>query len=195
VRALVVVAHPCPDSFAHAAGARAMAGLEGAGHSATLIDLYADGFNATLSRQEHSAYLSDSPLLDELAVRYSELLRTSEIVVFVYPTWWSGLPAMLKGWIEKVVVPGVGFTFNARGKVRPGLPQVTHVVGISTYGSPRSYVAAINDNGRRIITRAFRVSCGVRTRTSWMGLYAMDTRSDAERAAFLGRIERKLSSI
>jgi NAD(P)H dehydrogenase (quinone) len=72
---------------------------------------------------------------------------------------------------------------------------VTHVVGISTYGSPRGYVAAINDNGRRIITRAFRVSCGVRTRTTWMGLYAMDTRSDAERAAFLGRIERKMSSI
>ncbi len=101
---------------------------------------------------------------------------------------------MLKGWIEKVMVPGVGFTFNERGKVRPGLPQVRRIVGISTYGSPRLYVAAMNDNGRRIITRAFRVSCGIRARTTWLGFYAMDTRSDADRAAFLARVELKMKS-
>jgi NAD(P)H dehydrogenase (quinone) len=172
-----------------------MTGLETAGHAVAMIDLYADKFNAVLSREEHRAYLSDAPVLDDRAAQYGRMLRAAEIVVFVYPTWWSGLPAILKGWMEKVLVPGVGFTFNARGHVRPGLTHVTHIVGISTYGSPRTYVAAINDNGRRIITRAFRMSCGVRTRTSWMGLYAMDTRTDSERAAFLDRIDRKLSSI
>ena len=193
--ALVVVAHPCDDSFVHAAAQRAVAGLVAAGHQATLIDLYAEKFVAAMSRDEHRAYHTDVPTLDERAIHYGELLRGAEIVVFVYPTWWSGLPAMLKGWLEKVLVPGVGFTFNARGKVRPGLTHVTHIVGISTYGSPRPYVAAINDNGRRIITRAFRLSCGVRTRTTWMGLYAMDTRTDAERATFLERVERKMSSL
>ena len=44
------------------------------------------------------------------------------MLVFVYPTWWSGLPAILKGWLERVMVPGVGFVFDEQtGKVRPGL--------------------------------------------------------------------------
>ncbi len=202
MEALVVVAHPCDDSFAHAATVRAVAGLEAAGHSTTLVDLYAEKFVAAMSREEHHAYLrdaptldTDAPTLDDQAIRHGELLSAAEIVVFVYPTWWSGLPAMLKGWIDRVLVPGVAFTFDARGKLRPGLTQVKHIVGISTYGSPRIYVAAINDNGRRTITRAFRVSCGLRTRTTWMGLYAIDTRTDAERTAFLDRIELKMSSI
>ena len=53
--------------------------------------------------------------------------------MFVYPTWWSGLPAILKGWLERVMVPGVGFTFDSRtGKVKPGLTHVRRIVGIST---------------------------------------------------------------
>jgi hypothetical protein len=69
-------------------------------------------------------------------------------LVFVYPTWWSGLPAILKGWLERVLVPGVGFVLDERtNKVRPGLGQVRHLVGISTYGSPRSYVRSSTTTG------------------------------------------------
>ena len=69
------------------------------------------------------------------------------------------------------MVPGVGFRFDERtGKVKPGLGHVRRIVGISTYGSPRSHVLAVNDNGRRILTRALRMSCGLRTRTTWLGL-------------------------
>lgn len=195
VDALVVVAHPSETSFTHAASKRAQVGLEAAGHSVTVIDLYAQQFVAAMSFAERVAYHSDSPALDPQVIAHGELLTAAQIVVFVYPTWWSGLPAVLKGWMERVMVPGVGFRFNARGKVRPGLPQVRRIVGISTYGSPRTYVTAVNDNGRRTITRAFRLSCGVRARTSWLGLYAMDTRTADERAAFLDRIERKMRSI
>ncbi len=193
--ALVIVAHPCDDSFSHAATERAVAGLTAAGHSPTVIDLYAEGFTAAMSRSERTAYHSDDPILDDHVERHAQLLSAAQIVVFVYPTWWSGLPAILKGWLERVMVPGVGFRFDAKGKVRPGLPQVRRIVGISTYGSPRWYVAAVNDNGRRVVSRAFRISCGWRARTTWLGLYAMDTRSGAERAAFLDRIEQKLGAI
>jgi len=195
VIALIVVAHPCADSFAHEAASRARSGLKAAGHSVTVVDLYAEQFMPAMSQAERLAYHSATPAVDAIVIAHCELVRAAQIVVFVYPTWWSGLPAMLKGWLDKVMVPGVAFTFNSSGKVRPGLTHVRRIVGISTYGSPRAYVAAMNDNGRRIITRALRVSCGLRTRTTWMGLYAMDTRSDADRAAFLDRIEQKMGSI
>ena len=66
------------------------------------------------------------------------------------------------------MVPGVGFTFDEAGRVRPGLGHVRRIVGVSTYGSPRPAVALVNDNGRRTLTRALRMSCGLRVRTTWL---------------------------
>jgi len=195
VRALVVVANPEPASYGHALAAAAVDGLRAAGHSVNVIDLYADGFRAAMSREERAAYHTDRPILDPQVAAHAVLVRSAEIVVFVYPTWWSGLPALLKGWLERVLVAGVAFRFDARGKVKPALTHVRRLVGISTYGSPRAYVALVNDNGRRTILRALRMSCGWRTRTTWLGLYAMDKRSAADRTAFLAEVTDRMSRL
>ena len=116
--------------------------------------------------------------------------------MFVYPTWWSGMPAILKGWLDRVLVYGVAFEFDARtGRVRPKLGYIKRVVGISTYGSPRSAVMLVNDNGRRVFTRALRMSCGFRTRTRWLALYAMDSATDADRREFLARIDTTMVTL
>ena len=99
----------------------------------------------------------------------------AEAFVFVYPTWWSTMPAILKGWLERVMVPGVGFVFDDHHHVRRGLKRVRRVVGISTYGARRIYVKAIHDNGRRILLRALRMNTAVLTRRSWLGLYEINT--------------------
>ena len=196
MNALVVIAHPCADSFCHAAAGRAVAGLDAAGHDVDTIDLYAEHFTTAMSLDERLAYDTDDPMLDPQVRDHADRLRRAEILVFVYPTWWSGLPAILKGWLERVMVPGVGFTFDeSTGKVRPGLQQVRRIIGISTYGSPRIAVRLINDNGRRIITRALRMSCGWRARTTWLALYGMDTASPADRTAFLARVEQRTAGV
>jgi putative NADPH-quinone reductase len=196
MRTLLVIAHPCEDSFCHAAADAALRGLRRGGHEVDVIDLYQVGFRAAMSLEERLAYEGDSPILDEQVAEHVELLQRAEALVFVYPTWWSGLPAILKGWLERVMVPGVGFCFDERSKkVRPGLCQVRRIVGITTYGSPRSYVRVVNDNGRRTLTRALRMSCGVRARPLWLGLYAIDTSTPDDRRAFLRRVERRLGSI
>lgn len=196
MRALVVIAHPCPDSFSHAAADRAVAGLTAAGHRVETIDLYAVDFVTAMSRAERLAYETDDPIVDPQVAAHADLITGAEIIVFVYPTWWSGLPAILKGWLERVMVPGVGFEFDERtGKVRPGLAQVRRIVGISTYGSPWWAVKLVNDNGRRIITRALRMSCGLRARTTWLGLYGMDTTTPAARTAFLADVERRMAKL
>jgi putative NADPH-quinone reductase len=192
----VVLAHPCADSYCHALAARAEDGLRAAGHDVVVVDLYALGVRPAMTADEREAYHGDTPILDPLVGEHAELVKRAEALVFVYPTWWSGLPAILKGWLERVMVPGVGFVLDERtNKVRPGLGQMRHLVGISTYGSPRSYVRLVNDNGRRIITRALRLSCGLRVRTSWLGLYAIDTSTAAERHAFLAEVEQKMAKL
>lgn len=196
MRALVVHAHPDPASFSHALAAAAIEGLRRAGHDVTAVDLYAEEYCAAMSRAERVAYHSDQPVLDPQVARHAELVRAAGILVFVYPTWWSSLPAILKGWLERTMVPGVGFVLDPRThRVRPGLSHVRHIVGVSTYGSPRGYVMAINDNGRRTLTRALRMSCGWRTRCHWLGLYGIDTSTEAERTAFLDRVRHSMERL
>jgi NAD(P)H dehydrogenase (quinone) len=193
MQALVVIAHPCSDSFTHAAAMSAIGGLEHAGHRVDVIDLYAEGFRAAMSLPERLAYDTDDPVVDPQVADHTRRVLSAEILVFVYPTWWSGLPAILKGWLERVMVPGVGFTFDERsGKVEPGLRHVRRIVGISTYGSPRLAVRAVNDNGRRVLVRALRMSCGWRVRTRWLALYAMDSASEDDRRQFLDRVEHRM---
>ena len=195
MRVVVVLAHPDPSSFNHVIAATASASLTSAGHEVTLLDLYAEEFRTAMTPAERMAYHSDRPLLDPTAERHADIVKHAEALVFVYPTWWSTMPAILKGWLERVMVPGVGFVFDDHHHVRRGLTQVRRIVGISTYGSRRLYVKAIHDNGRRTLLRALRLNTAIFTRRSWLALYEMNTRSPEDRAAFLRRVDRKMRAL
>ena len=124
------------------------------------------------------------------------LATATEVLVAVYPTTVSGLPASLKGWFERVLVPGVGFVFDERGKVRPGLANIRHIVGVATYAESRWTVAARNDNGRRTLTRALRMSCGWQARTHWLGLYSVGAVPGARTGREFGeRVERRMADL
>ena len=192
--ALVVVVHPLPTSFTHAMAAAATRGLERAGRTVTTLDLYAMGFQPAMTEDERHAYHGDEPIVDPLVAQSVAAVRAADMLVFVYPTWWSGLPAMLKGWLEKTMVPGLAFVFDASGKVRPGLQSVRSIVGITAYGSARSYVRVVNDNGRRILLRALRLNTGWRTKRTWLPMYRSDQATPEAREAFLARIEREMAA-
>ena len=195
MRVVVVVAHPNPQGFSHAIASTAQIALAGGGHDVTLLDLYAEGFRAAMTFDERLAYHGARPILDPTVERHAGIVKQAEALVFIYPTWWSTMPAILKGWLERVMVPGVGFVFDEHGHVRRGLVDVHRIVGISTYSAPWFHVKAIHDNGRRTLLRALRLNTALLTRASWLGLYKMDTRSADQRATFLSRVERKMRSL
>ena len=195
MRVLVVVAHPNPDSFNQAIAHTAVQALARAGHDVDVLDLYAEGFRAAMNREERDAYHTERPIIDPMVQRHADLVSRSEAFVFVYPTWWSTLPAILKGWLERVMVPGVGFVFDAHNRVRPGLMHVRRVVGISTYGAAWPFVKLMHDNGRRTLMRALRLNTALRTRRTWLALYKMDTRTTAQRQQFLERVDARLAAL
>jgi putative NADPH-quinone reductase len=194
MKALVVCAHPREDSFTLAVTGAAVRGLQRAGHEVTVLDLYVLGFRPAMSLAEHRAYHSDQPLIDPITIEHAELVRSHEMLVFVYPTWWSSLPAVLKGWLERVMVENVAFRFEG-GKVRPNLTHVRRIVGVATYGSPWTVIKLLHDGGRRTLMRALRMSCGPGTATTWLGFYSIDTAGIVERAAFLDRVEHALARL
>ncbi len=195
MHALVIYCHPVEGSFCSAMRDAAVRGLQQAGHLVDIVDLAADNFMPVMSHEEWMTYNSGEGTIPSELTHYVELLQRSEILVFVYPTYWSAMPAQLKGWIERVFVQGVAFKFNKNDKVRPALQHVKHLCVVSTFGSPYLYVRFVNDNGRRLITRALRISTGVRTRVTRLGLYAMDKASDKSRRKFLTRIEKSMSKL
>jgi putative NADPH-quinone reductase len=192
--ALVIVAHPRADSFTRSLATAAVDGLSAGGWDVEVLDLAAIGFRAAMSAEELTAYRTEALPPDPMAAAHATLVAQATALVFVYPTWWSGLPAILKGWLERVLVTGVAFTLDSRTqRVKPALGHIRWIVGISTYGSPRTYISLINDNGRRILTRALRLVCGRRTRTRWLGLYSIDTATAEQRFEFIDRVRRVLN--
>lgn len=196
MKALVVLAHPVPQSLTYSAARAAVDGLSAAGHDVVMLDLYREGFSPAMSPAERAAYHSDQPLIAADATRAAELVRSSQILVFVYPTWWSDVPAIMRGFFERVFIPTVAFELvPGATKVQPAMQHVRHIVGISIYGSPWVYVRAIHDGGRRMITRALRLCTGRRTRTHWLALYHIDRADAAVRSAFLERIEASMAAL
>ncbi|HEY4611053.1 MAG TPA: NAD(P)H-dependent oxidoreductase [Ilumatobacteraceae bacterium] len=195
MQVVLVVAHPDPESFTHAIAATAIAGLQRAGHDVSLLDLYDEEFRPAMSLDERLAYHGDRPILDPMVERHARIVQEADALVFVYPTWWSTMPAILKGWLERVMVPGVGFVFDDKQRVRPGLTNVRRLVGISTYGAPRWYVAAMHDNGRRTLMRALRLNMGRLTRRTWLGLYDIDNSTTEARTEFLGKVDERMRSL
>ena len=192
MRVTVVHAHPAPTSFNHAVYRTVCDALSH--HHVDAFDLYADGFQPAMTREEREAYHTAEPILDPLVRRYAAAVDAADSLVFVYPTWWAGLPAIAKGFLDKVLVPGVAFGFDASGKVEARMQHIRRLAGVTTYGSHRAAVALTTDGGRRTIMRALRTTTGLRTRSTWLGLYSMDSSTPEQRAAFLRRVEREFAS-
>ena len=190
---VVVLGHPSADSYCAAIFERIILALESQStHNVTAIRLADEKFATAMSTAERVAYETSTPLINDETKRHAEVLLQAEALIFVYPTWWSGLPAQLKGWLERVFVLGVAFRFNKNSKIRPNLQNVRHIIGVSTYGSPWRYVKLVNDNGRRTLTRAIRMSTGLRTRTMWCGIYALDTCTQQQREKFIADTTQKI---
>jgi NAD(P)H dehydrogenase (quinone) len=193
VRALVVYAHPSPDSLTHALYRTATSALAAAGHEVVGVDLYAEELVPAMDEAERRAYHSDQAILDPTVAGHADLVRWADALVFVYPTWWMGLPAVLKGWLERVLVPGVAFHLDpVTHRVVSDLGSIKRVVGITTYGSSWPAVRLVQDGGRRTVLRALRMLCGPRCRTSWLALHSIDRATFDDRARFLARVERRL---
>jgi NAD(P)H dehydrogenase (quinone) len=193
-RALVVYCHPDDESLVRAVRDRVVSTLESRHVEVRVDDLYADGFDPTFTASEHSRHLE--PGADPSLQTYVDDLLWCDTLVLVYPTWWSGQPAMLKGWIDRVWVNGVAWTLPpGADRLERRLTNVRRLVAVTTHGSSKWINAIEGESGKRTLTRSVRSMCHPLARTSWIAMYGVDTSSPEQRARFLDRVERRVPRI
>jgi putative NADPH-quinone reductase len=152
---LVVHAHPCEDSFNAYLLAMVMEGL--AGHDLRIIDLYRGDEDSDLS--------------------------WPQALVWVYPTWWSGPPAILKGWIDRSFPPRRRFT------------NLIGTAVVTTHGSRRWLNLLEGEAGRQLLLRALPTNFHPRCRRGWIALYDIDHSSPERREAFAAHVKAEVRRI
>ena len=190
MRVLYVYCHPLPESFHAALRAEALAGLEEAGHTVDLLDLYAENFDPVLSEDGRRHYHDESRNQRGLE-GYVMRLRAAEALVLQFPTWTFGPPAMLKGFFDRVLMPGVAFDLSDPKRVRPMLTNVKRLAGIVTYGRPFHMVWWMANPSKKIVTRYIRWLTGG-ARVEFQGLYHLNVASAAARERFKSRVRRAM---
>jgi NAD(P)H dehydrogenase (quinone) len=194
MRLLFVHAHPHPDSFTAAARDTAIAAAKTHGHETRLIDLYAEHFQPSLRQDEWLSY-PDPDATDETLSPHIEALQWAEGLIFTHPTWWSGPPAILKGWLDRCLRPGVAFHVDGK-TLRPRLPNIRLLGVLTSLGA-----ASLHDNlllaapGRRQFLRSLRICTNPRCKTLWLAHYAIDASTPASRTRHLAKIAARIAQI
>lgn len=193
-RVLVIHCHPATEGFIPTALERVLDGLTASAADVRVHDLYREGFVPELSAAEHRAHLEPG-VADELADHAADL-RWCDTLVFVYPTWWSGQPAMLKGWIDRVWASGVAWDLpDGASRLRPRLRNVRRLVVVTSHGSSKLVNSLQGEGGKRTVFRSLRTMCHQRTRTHWLAFYGVDTASSDRRSRFLDALPDRIEHI
>ena len=193
MRALVVYCHPRETSFTAAVRDVVVEKLQGVGAEIRVTDLYARQFDPVLSAPEHEGYL-DCP--ENCAPVQSDVddIQWCDTLIFVYPTWWYGLPAVLKGWLDRVFLPDVAFLMpdSENATIRRGLDNVTRLGVFTTCGASWWLTQLVGAPGKRTIMRGVGLLCAPRVRRTFAAHYLMDSSTDVSRKKHLARVAAKM---
>jgi NAD(P)H dehydrogenase (quinone) len=190
MRVLVLFAHPVETSFVATLHRAAVDSLRQAGHEVDDCDLYAEGFDPVLSRQERIDY-HDLDINRRRVDSYVERVLRAEALVLIHPVWNFGYPAILKGFFDRVFLPGVSFHLQ-NGQVSPNLQNIRKLGAVVTYGGNRMRALLMGDPPRRVLKRVVRACIHPLARTRYLALYDMNRNDDKARKAFLDRVRKEM---
>jgi putative NADPH-quinone reductase len=186
LRILVLYAHPVETSYNAALHRATVAALKAAGHEVDDCDLYAENFNPVMSRKERIEYHDEA--INTLPVQgYVDRLRAAEALVLCTPVWNYNYPAMLKGFIDRVFLPGVSFKLVG-GKVAPNLWHIRKIATVTTYGGSRFRSMIMGDAPRKAFKRTLRALVHPLARSKYLALYDMNRNDERTLKAFLDRV-------
>lgn len=193
MRVLVLYAHPVETSFQAAVHRAVLEALKRAGHEVDDCDLYAEGFQPVLTQEERLGY-HDIPANRRPVEAHVQRLLAAEALVIVSPIWNFAFPAILKGYFDRVMLPGVSFEL-VDGKVEAALTNIRAVLAFVSYGSPRWGAMLMGDPPRRLIRRWLRAVIKRWAPVRYYGLYGMNRATQGDREAFLAKVGARVAKL
>lgn len=180
----IVFSHPWHGSFNKAILDTITSKFDQVNKAYQVIDLPKDGFNPSFMEAELAVY-NQGKALDPLVIKYQEIIRNSGEIIFIYPIWWGTMPAILKGFFDKVLL--VNFAFNYEGGWNP-LLDIKRATVITTSESPtENFKPFVQDY---FIPQMLN-SVGI-TNASWLNCEHTALGTDEMRKDFLKKVEAEV---
>ena len=192
MRVLVVYCHPVETSFHAALHQEVLRNLHVAGHQVDDWDLYAESFDPVMTREERLGY-HEVPSNRLKVQAHIDRIQRAEAIVFCFPTWCFGLPAMLKGWFDRLLMPGVAFDISDPANVKPMLTHIRRISAVVTYGRPRWMAWYMGDPPRKIVTRYMKRLTAAQARVDFHAHYHMNVATPTQLSRFKERVGQAMA--
>jgi NAD(P)H dehydrogenase (quinone) len=167
LRVFILYANPVAASFGATLRKQVVTTLRSRGHEIDDCDLYAEAFNPVMGEQErmryHNADLNRAPI-----AAYADRLLAAEALVLIYPVWNERFPAILKGFFDRVFIPGVSFKISPDGAAIPNLQKLRKLA--AAYGASRTTSFLRGDPPKRVVKRLVRSMPGHAVRCDYLRL-------------------------
>jgi len=189
---LVLYAHPVETSFNASLHRLIIERLTAKGYTIDDCDLYAENFDPRMTRAERIAY-HDVPANVESVRPYVERLRRAEALVLSFPVWNYGYPAILKGFFDRVFLPGVSFSM-IDGQALPSLHNIEKAAAVTTYGGDRLRAFLMGDPPRKLVNRLLRATVKPGAPVSYLAHYSMNVATEASRHKFMVKVAARMDA-
>lgn len=193
MKCLVVTTHPLTESLCKNLTKFIRNKAVASGHEVTIEDLYAFDFKPVLTANERKSYYQvdydSSKVTDQI-----QKLKETEVLVLVFPTWWFGFPAMLKGWFDRVWVPGIAYDHaDDLGAIKPLLNNLKEVLVVTTLGAPWWVDKLLmRQPVKKVVKVALLTTCARKANLRFLSLYKSEKLNDKEVSLFKRKIEKAI---
>ncbi|WP_415906601.1 NAD(P)H-dependent oxidoreductase [Neptuniibacter sp. QD72_48] len=192
MKCLVVLTHPLKDSLCHHFCDETVKHLTAKGYEITLLNLYESDFEPALKEDERRSYYADQ--FDDSRLKTDiQQLQEAESLVLIFPTWWFGFPAMLKGWFDRVWAPGFAYDHaKDLGAIQPRLDNLKEVKVVTTLGSPWWVdLLILRQPVKKVLKIALLGACTKGCKFQMLSFYKSEDASKDRVEAFVNKLKAK----
>ncbi|WP_270087091.1 NAD(P)H-dependent oxidoreductase [Sphingobacterium sp. SYP-B4668] len=193
MRTVIVFNHPYELSYCNAILHAVTKGLKNAYHEVDLMHLDNDGFNPAMSSEDLKAFVAHKPI-DPQVIDYNQRLEKADHLIFIFPIWWDQMPAMTKGFIDRVLSPGVVYDHHPRGfGLVPLLKNLKSITIITTMNKPKLLYSLFMGNLiKKAVLRSVFKTMGYKN-LNWINFTSVKSVSQEKRVKWLDNLENRFS--
>jgi NAD(P)H dehydrogenase (quinone) len=195
MRTVIVFNHPNEGSYCNAILQSVTKGLKKANHEVDLMHLDNDGFNPAMSKADLKAFVDHEPI-DAQVIDYNKRLEKANYLIFIFPIWWDIMPAMTKGFVDRVLSPGVMYDHHPRGfGLIPLLKELKNVTIITTMNKPwLLYSLLIGNLIKKVMLRSVFKTMGYKN-LNWISFTSVKSVSQEKRKNWLIKLENRFANL